>query len=112
MGKKFASLRLEQDAWENEAFDAKGQPFELGKDAFPLHFRFERKDTEDMKIVHIEFSEDWAEVKQEEFGALRMKMTAWNMTACDCKGKSFDMNAEEVQLGIDSFPLQFKFTRK
>merc|ERR1712039_384529 len=50
MNRKFVSLRLEQDAWDLDAFDAKGEIFEMDDeevqvtpDSFPLKFKFTRK---------------------------------------------------------------------
>jgi len=66
----------------------------------------------DAKIVLVEYSDDWQEVMSEKFEALGLEMELWDMTAYDCKGKKVDLNAEVVEICLESFPLKFKFAHK
>merc|ERR1712217_605538 len=131
MNRKFVSLRLEQDAWDLDAFDAKGDFFEMDDDdiqvtpdSFPLKFKFTRKkpdnspspprgkkavNTDSLKVVYVPLSEDWQEVMESKFAALRLDMRSWDMKAYDASGNPIDMGSDEVQLGPRSFPLEFKF---
>jgi len=115
MGRKFAELALDQDAWDMDAFDRNGKKIrldaevvELNKDSFPLRFKFLKKEL----IVLVPFSEDWEEVMSQKFAALALEQDAWDMTCFDRKDVKIDLNAEQVQIDENSFPLRFKFTKK
>jgi len=70
-------------------------------------------DTQDLKILQIEFSEDWQVVMNQKCADNKLAMSVWDMTTClDRKDRILDLGAKDVGLSIDSFPLRFKFTKK
>merc|ERR1719426_659116 len=65
-----------------------------------------------IKIVQIVYSEDWNSVMDEKFEDLNLDQDAWDMAGFDRRGKLIRLDAEVVEITKDSFPLQFRFTRK
>lgn len=112
---KFEALALDQDAWDMTAYDRKekvikmdAEVVEINRDSFPLQFKFNRKEP----IVQVPFSEDWEDVMAQKFEELALEQDAWDMSCADRKGKKIDLNAEQVQIVEDSFPLKFTFKKK
>lgn len=115
MERKFGELALDQDAWDMDAFDCNGKKIrldaevvELNKDSFPLRFKFLKKEL----IVLVPFSEDWEEVMSQKFAALALEQEAWDMTCFDHRSVKIDLNAEQVQIDGNSFPLRFVFSKR
>lgn len=73
----------------------------------PEELRIFTEDTETVKTIYVEYSDDWQDVMNAKFGGMKLEKNGWDMTSFDSKGKPLETN-----ICMESFPLQFKFTKK